>query len=171
VAGVPLSRHLIHAGVAAFFNGEIMTVYVISTMTNSVSYCRYRKVGDLPILQDKVTIRGGAGLPSLKSGFGDQNDTPDGIPMWTAEGMVTPVSDENFDILKEHWLFVKHQEQGFIKVIKHDILGNYKAVKHEVADGMTKKDAHAQLTAGDIKGRKITVKTITAEETELDTRI
>jgi hypothetical protein len=152
-------------------NGEIMTVYVISTMTNSVSYCRYQKVGDLPILQDKVTIRGGAGLPSLKTGFGDQHETPDGIPMWTAEGVVTPISDENFDILKEHWLFKKHTEQGFVRVMKQDILGNHKAVKHEVANGMTKKDAHAQLTSADVKNRKITVKTITSEETELDTRV
>jgi hypothetical protein len=66
---------------------------------------------------------------------------------------------------------MKHQERGFIKVIKHDILGNHKAVKHEVADGMTKKDAHAQLTSGDIKNRKITVRSITSEETELDVRV
>jgi hypothetical protein len=149
---------------------EIMTVYVISTMTNSISYCRYRRVGDLPILQDKVTIRGGAGLPSLKSGFGEQYTNDEGIPMWTAEGMVTPVSDENYDILKEHWLFQKHMKEGFLKVIKNDILDNHKAVKHEVVT-MRKKDDFAQLTPGDVKNRKITVKTISSEHEELDTRV
>jgi hypothetical protein len=167
---VPYRDACIHASVTVFLPDKIMTVYVISTMTNSISYCRYRKVGDLPILQDKVTVRGGAGLPSLKSGFGEQHQTDEGIPMWTAEGVVTPVSDENYDILKEHWLFQKHMKEGFLKVVNHDILGNHKEVKHEVGS-MRKRDDFAQLTNDDVKNRKITVKTISSEHEELDTRV
>jgi hypothetical protein len=132
-----------------------MTVYVISTQTNSVSYCRYNKVGGLPILKDKITIWGGAGLPSLKSGFGEMKQDEEGVPMWVADGIVTPVSDENYDILKEHWLFKKHLDCGLVKVIKHDIIGDHKAVSTHVKT-MTKRDDYAQATPNDVKNMKVT---------------
>lgn len=122
-----------------------MTQYVLSTMTNSVSYAFYQNVGDLPVMRDKVTIKGGAGLPSLKSGFGEMARDGEGLPIWTAAGMVTPLSDERFDVLKEHPLFKKHVDGGFLKVLSKDITGNHKEVERQVAT-MEKSDGFAQLT-------------------------
>jgi hypothetical protein len=140
-----------------------MTVYVISTMTNSVNYCFYKNVGDLPVMRDKILVHGGANMPSLKSGFGDMNRDGEGHPMWTAAGMVTPLSDERYDVLKEHWLFKKHQDSGWVKVVNKDIIGNHNAVKKEVAT-MEKTDGFAQMTPATLK-QKIKVKT---GQTEMD---
>ena len=68
-----------------------MTKYVLSTMTNSVSYAIWGNVGDLPVMRQKVTIKGGAGLPSISSGFGEVSKDGEGSPLWTADGVITPI--------------------------------------------------------------------------------
>jgi hypothetical protein len=151
-----------------------MTKYVLSTMTDSVSYAVYNYVGDtskeakvgpLPVVRKKITIFGGAGIPSARSGFGDVTNDAEGSPIWTAAGMVTPVSDENYEILKDHWLFQKHQAAARVKVLNNDITGNHKAVKKEVAT-MHREDHHAQLTPATVKSR-VMVKT-PSKQAELD---
>jgi hypothetical protein len=148
-----------------------MTVYVVSTQTDSVKYCRFNYIGDdsqkggrLPILKDYVLIRGGAGLPSIRSGFGNMTQDEEGVPMWTADGVVTPLSDEQYDLVKDHWLFQKHEKEGLVKVLKRDIIGNHKAVKDIVQSDMTKRDAHAQLNPETFK-MKIKVTTKLMEQT------
>jgi hypothetical protein len=137
-----------------------MTKYVISTMTNSISYNVYDYKGVesdkgaklLPIVRSKVVIHGGAGMPSARSGFGDMAQGADGTPLWTASGVVTPVSDEKFEMLQNHWLFKKHLEAGRVKVVNSDITGNHKEVKKQVAT-MEKGDNFAQLNDKTIKSR------------------
>jgi hypothetical protein len=137
-----------------------MTVYVISTMTNSISYNLYDYRGVessqgakiLPVIKAKCVIHGGAGLPSARSGFGDMSQSSDGNPLWTAAGVVTPVSDEKFEMLQGHWLFQKHLEAGRVKVIKSDIVGNHKEVKKQVST-MEKGDNFSQLNDKTIKSR------------------
>jgi hypothetical protein len=134
-----------------------MTVFVLSTMTNSVNYRVYRLVGDLPTPIDSVTIHGGAGIPSIKSGFGDMNADGEGSPMWTAAGVVTPVSDAKYAMLKDHELFKKHLDRGHLKVVNKDITDNHKEVKKQVAT-MEQKDGHAQLNDATYKQKvKVTV--------------
>ncbi len=134
-----------------------MSVFVISTMTNSVSYRFYKTIGDLPVVQDSVTIRGGAGLPSLKSGFGEMGTDGEGAPLWTAEGMVTPLSEARYDILKEHFLFKKHVEGGYLKVVNSDLSGNHAEVKKQIRS-MAGRDNFSQLTPATAQ-QKIKVKT------------
>ncbi len=132
-----------------------MTVYVLSTMTNSVSYRTYRMVGStqekghgpLPVPEpNAVIIYGGAGLPSHRSGFGEVSEDLQGQPLWTPAGVVTPVSDENYEKLANHWLFKKHLEKNLVKVLKDDIRGNHKEVARQVAMDMQPHDNFAQLT-------------------------
>ncbi len=123
--------------------------YILSTMTMSVSYASFTHAGDLPVLREKITIKGGANLPSTKSGFGEQTNDEDGIPIWTASGFVTPISDEKYDRLKDHKLFKQHLEKGLVKVINHDITGDHRAVKKLVV-GMVQRDDFAQLTPATI---------------------
>lgn len=119
--------------------------FILSTMTNSVSYGFYNHVADLPVIRDKVTIKGGTGLPSLRSGFGEAGRDGEGAPIWTAEGIITPLPDERYDLVKDHPLFKKHLDKGYIKVLAKDISENHKEIKKQVAD-MTRRDGFAQLT-------------------------
>lgn len=136
-----------------------MTKFVLSTMTNSVSYNTYKFIGDvnskqgvLPVPVEKIIIQGGAHLPSFRSGFGEMSRDKEGQPIWVAEGVVTPVSDEKYEILKDHWLFKKHLDGGYVKVLTTDISGNHKAVVKEIRT-MTKEDGFAQLTPSTVQTR------------------
>jgi hypothetical protein len=73
----------------------------------------------------------------------------EGAPMWTAEGIVTPLSDERYDLVKDHHLFKQHIEKGFLKVLTSDVTGNHKEVKKQTAS-MAKRDGFAQLTPATI---------------------
>lgn len=132
-----------------------MSVTVISTMTDSVGYTFFDKVGDLPIPKKKITIHGGASIPSIKSGFGDMSRNEEGIPIWTAEGTATVITDANYDALKDHWLFKKHQESGHVKVIMSDVSDDYKRVKKEVRSMEVnwQADPSRQLTPQTLKDR------------------
>jgi hypothetical protein len=69
------------------------TFYVISKMTNSVSYCFYterRNPNDVPSIREKITILGGCGMPSHRSGFGERTEDIQGQPLWVADGIVMP---------------------------------------------------------------------------------
>lgn len=123
--------------------------YILSTMTNSVSYAFYRNVGDLPVMRDKITIKGGTGLPSIRSGFGEVSKDGEGTPLWTANGIITPIEDGRYEQLKDHPIFLKHLEQGFVKVLERDISENHREVTKQVAT-MEKRDGFAQLNPSTI---------------------
>ena len=142
-----------------------MTIFVLSTQTGSVSYCFFDKIGDLPVIRDKVTIHGGAHIPSLKSGFGEMSRDGEGHPLWTADGIVTPLREERYALLKEHWLFKKHQDEGRVKVLSEDITGNHKAVVRETRT-MMKADEFAQLNPETLK-EKVSSKLRIHEDKEL----
>lgn len=144
-----------------------MTVYVLSTMTNSVSYAFWGMAGDLPVMRHKILIKGGAGLPSINSGFGEVAKDTDGIPLWTAEGIITPVSDANYEQLKDHPIFKKNLEKGYLKVLDKDITGNHREVKRQAAS-MERRDDFAQLTPETLK--KHTAVKISTRDIEADTQ-
>ena len=113
-------------------------------MTNSISYATFKNAGDLPVLRQKVTIKGGAGLPSTTGGFGEVSKDAEGAPMWTPSGMVTPISDAQYDAIKDHAVFKRHVEKGFIKVLNKDISDSHKEVQKQVQT-MQQRDGFAQL--------------------------
>lgn len=107
--------------------------YIISTMTSSVAYAFYDNVQGLPIERHKIFIAGGRGIASTKSGFGEMTKNAQGQPIWTAKGLVTSVNDSDFEQLKDHPVFKKHQARGLVRVLEKDITGNHKAVAREAA--------------------------------------
>ncbi len=146
-----------------------MTQYVISRLVNSVSYCFWNdpvSTNGLPFLREKITISGGAGLPSIKSGFGDLSADGNGIPLWTADGTVNAVSDSQYEKLKDHTIFKRHVENGLIRVVTKDVSGNHKEVK-KITSGM-EKDGFAQLTPSTYSGK---VKPISGNVDGNDNRI
>ncbi|QEG09525.1 hypothetical protein TROPICALSUN_18 [Erwinia phage vB_EamM_TropicalSun] len=104
-------------------------IYVLSKMTNAVSYRIYQDVAGLPTPVKSITIHGGASLPSEKSGFGDMHTTEDGRPIWTAEGSVTKISDADYAVLKDHPMFKSHIENNHLKVVTYDISENNKEIR------------------------------------------
>lgn len=146
-----------------------MTVYVLSKMTSPVSYRTYRMIGDvnskqgpLPVPnEDAVIIRGRAGLPSQKGGFGESTQDINGNVLWTPQGVVTALTDDEYERVKGHWLFEKHLKGGYLAIVKPDVAENHKKVKTIVED-MAGQDPSAQLTKETV-GQRIKVKTPTKE--------
>jgi len=143
-----------------------MTKYVLSTMTNSVSYRNYKYIGDknatqnqslLPIPADTVMIRGGANRPSQKGGFGDTETDPSGNILWTPRGVVTALSDDEYERVRNHWLFKQHLEAGYVVLLDEDLSGNHKKVA-KIAAQMEGQDPGAQLTKETV-AQRIKVKT------------
>jgi len=140
-----------------------MSVYILSTMTAGVNYSFYKNIGDLPVLQHKILVQGGAGLASLRSGFGEQGETADGRPLWTADGVITPISDENWELLKAHPVFIKHQQKGLVKELNKDLRGNHREVQKHAA-GM-EVDGFRPLTKDTIaKNLKVTTASVRSED-------
>ncbi len=136
-----------------------MTKYIVSTLTSSVSYTIYGEINpgnietlpgtrvplkQIPPIKKFITIRGGANIPSETSGVGEMVKDKYGIPLWTAYGVITAVTDEDFELLRNNHVFQKHESKGYIKVINSDIRGNNKAIMKEVKQ-MEPKDPFAQL--------------------------
>lgn len=141
-----------------------MTIYVLSTMTNSVKYAFYDTTKlDNPVMRKEIFVRGGASIPSNRSGFGEQTQNSEGVPIWTAAGFVTPINDADFELLKDHPVFKSHLEKNLVKVVNNDITGNHAAiVKH--ASGM-ESDGFRQLNASTLKQKiKVSESTLSKEQ-------
>lgn len=129
--------------------------YILSTMTSAVSYCFYieaKDEGSLPTVRKRVTIHGGKGLPSLTSGLGEVSKDDTGSPLWTPNGVITPVSDEAYEELKNHEVFIRHLDKKYIKVVNEDISRNNRAIDKEVSS-MAEYDKSALLTPATAKER------------------
>lgn len=81
-----------------------MTKYVFSTLSTGTTYVEYhpRAENDLPRAKKKFPIRGGANV--ITKG------------LITPLGVMTPVTDEDYEILKTIPLFQMHMKKGFIRV-------------------------------------------------------
>jgi len=137
-----------------------MSVFILSTMTFPVGYAFYETVDGLPIQRHKIMIHGGAGIASKRSGFGEMSEGIDGQPIWTAAGFVTPISEGDYERLKDHPIFIKHREKDIVKVISRDIRENHKEVKKYAAEMQS--DGFRVLDKVSI-GQKIKVTTQTAK--------
>lgn len=133
-----------------------MSKYVLSTMTSNVGYALYDMIGDLPVLRRKIRIFGGAGIPSETSGVGDITRNHDGKPLWTPSGVVTTVSDEDAEILRNHPVFSKHHDAGYVKFVHGDI--SHSTREMDKATNNMKRDGFQQLTKETLKSRvKVTI--------------
>jgi hypothetical protein len=130
-------------------------VYIVSAMTDSISYCFYAdpvNEKDTPALREKITIRGGRGLPSQRSGFGEQSHDVQGMPLWTADGIVTRITEEQYSRLKEHPLAKRHLAAKRLTMVSEDVTGNHKKVRQITRD-MEGPDGHSLLNKSTVKQR------------------
>ena len=71
--------------------------------------------------------------------------------MTTPNGVVTEISDADWEVLKDHTAFKRHMERGFMEVMKEE-----KKARETSKKKSGKKDGSAQLTPKDFedKGQK-----------------
>ncbi|QRE00518.1 hypothetical protein [Burkholderia phage BCSR129] len=127
-----------------------MSKYILSTMSDNVSYNVYDKSSDLPVVRKQVTILGGANKASLNSGFGDMVKNSEGIPLWTPAGMVTPITDADYEAIKDNAVFRRHMERRFIQLLDKDPGRDHDKVS-SLVQTMTPRDRAAPLTPDTVK--------------------
>lgn len=109
-----------------------MTKYIISKMAANVNYAIYTKgARGINEVKQVITIRGGADVIDKKT-------------LVTPEGVLTPVTDDEFAKLQDNPIFLRHIERGVLKVCTNERNAEKSSVE------LTKDDS-AQLTPKDYK--------------------
>ncbi len=110
-----------------------MPKFVVSTLTASQKYPIYTKIPgrDLPNMESYVFIYGGANLPTKV--------------LVTPAGAVTPLTDEEYDRVKETPGFKLHRENGFLTVLDSE------PNVDEVAADLEEKDTSAPMVPKDFE--------------------
>ena len=109
--------------------------YITSTATNGTDYALYKTTdAGMTVPVKTISIKGGANCANKVF------VTPDSV--------ATKVSDEDYELLKNHPEFIRHMKAGFLKVSK--------IMKEENNKGMVKEDNSAPMTPEkyEKKGRK-----------------
>lgn len=87
------------------------------------------------VVKKSILIKGGANVMDKST-------------MTTPKGVVTEISDEDWEVLKEHTAFKRHLERGFMEVMKEE-----KKARRSSKEKSDKKDGSAQLTPKDFEDR------------------
>lgn len=112
--------------------------YILSKLANSQCYTQYVKgVNDINNVCERIFIKGGADVINKKT-----LDTPNGV--------VTEVTNEQLDILKQNADFNRHLENGFVSIIENKISED----KTEEKAAIMPKDNSRQKTPKDYKKSK-----------------
>jgi hypothetical protein len=115
--------------------------YIYSTLTDAMNYTTYRPGGaDIPLVEGNVTIQGGANIPDKF--------------LRTPQGVVTPVTEAELELLKANQVFQLHEKNGFIKISE-------KKVDPEVAAAdMEGRDKSAPLVDADFTETEVPVTSV-----------
>lgn len=106
-------------------------LYVYSTLTTDMDYTAYRKGGgDVPVAEVSVRINGGANLANKH--------------LITPRGVVTRVTPEQAEILRENLVFQLHEKNGYISISEKQ-----EDPEKAVAEGMEARAPDAPLEPGD----------------------
>lgn len=109
--------------------------HIASTLSTGMDYTFYKPTqeGDnINTVHHTVTLKGGANVA--------QRGTAN---LYTADGIVTHITDEDYDLLKTNEVFKLHEKNGFVKVLKSKISGTKAAQDMEAEDKsspLTEKD-------------------------------
>lgn len=112
--------------------------YIISRLSNSQCYTQWVKgVNNINQIVSKIVVKGGADVINKKT-------------LETPKGVVTEVTKEELEILRQNCDFQKHLENGFI-----DIIDNKPSEeKVEEKSKKLKKDNSRQRTKKDFKNKE-----------------
>lgn len=131
--------------------------YILSTLTNPFIFVKYGEPqpGGIPPMLRRIKIAGGANRPSLR-GFGEMSTDNEGVPMWTPRGMVSPVSDEDFEWLQENQGFKNFLQAGLMKMTDRDPGNNHDRIAKLTSD-MAKRDSMSPITPDDPRRKKVKI--------------
>ena len=121
-------------------------MYVVSRASQDNEYIIWETTPNgLKKAKKSVIIKGGANVLDRKT-------------MTTPNGVLTEITDEEYEILKECPAFQRHLDKGFVEVVKEE-----KKARETSKKKSDKKDGSAQLTPEDFKkkGQKAPVLNIT----------
>lgn len=105
-------------------------LYVFSTLASDVAYTNHKQGGaDMPIALEPVVIKGGAGV---------MNDR-----LVTPRGVVTSVTEQQVEYLRENEIFKLHEANGFVMVSEEYTDGD------KAAADMTGRDNSAPVVPQD----------------------
>lgn len=142
---------------------------VISTLTCNFTFVKYHDLvpgQQIPRAHRRIRIFGGANRPGMK-GYGDMTTDNEGVPLWTAAGFSTQVSDEDMKWLSEDPSFKAFVAGGNLKVLegdKRDI--SHDKIKRIVAAEMAAGDSHAPMTRNDPRRGNAKLKVISAADND-----
>jgi len=125
-----------------------MSKFIYSTLSCDQKYTLYEIMieGALPVPKSSVYVAGKANIANKH--------------FLTPKGMVTPVKDEEYELLKENEVFKRHVDRGYIKVEEKEF-----DVDKAVSD-MTGRDESAPLTPEELELEGIKATTGDPEEEE-----
>lgn len=108
-----------------------MTKYVYSTLSSGMTYTITKKgKNDMPIIDGRIEIDGGANVADKKT-------------FVTPRGVVTKITDEQYEALQQNPVFKRHVKKGYIQV------SDAKVDAEVAAADMTSRDESAQLVEQD----------------------
>lgn len=142
---------------------------VVSTLTCNFTFVKYHPLQtgqQIPVAARRIRIFGGANRPGMK-GYGDMTTDNEGVPLWTAAGFATQVSDEDMKWLSEDPSFKAFVDGGNLKVLegdKRDI--SHDRIKRIVAAEMSAGDSHAPMTKNDPRKGNKALTIITAADND-----
>lgn len=117
-------------------------MFIVSRASQDNEYVFWGSTANgMRTVKKSILIKGGANVM-------------DKTTMTTPNGVVTEISDEDWEALKEHSAFKRHMERGFVEVMQEE-----KKARESSKKKSTKKDGSAQLTPKDFedKGQKAPV--------------
>jgi hypothetical protein len=134
--------------------------YVISKMAANTEYTVYKRVQDgkevRNIPQRGIVVKGGQGVADRRTLLVPTN------------GVVTEITDEEAEILKQNTVFKMHEENGYVKIV-------YSKDTDSAANEMQKEDDSAQLTKEDfrnsIPGAEDATLKVDGEKVETSTKV
>lgn len=143
-----------------------MAVYILSTFAHSIDYTVYGEAppNAIPPVRRVITIRGGADIASETNPFGVASKTEEGRVLWTPAGIVTSVSDADYELLKGISAFRVHMDAGMLKLVNANVQNDHDKVERETRS--MSKDEHGVMNASNVAKR---VKSQSASKAKIST--
>lgn len=144
------------------------TQYILSTLTNSFIFVKYApqvmgpkgELLGMPRPLRRIRVAGGANRPNMR-GFGEQSADNEGVPMWTPDGVCSPVLEEDVAWLMRDKAFKEFVELGHIRIVETNLNTNAGERRKVINGDMVPRDNMSPLLPND---PRFSLKAIKGEE-------
>lgn len=149
------------------------TQYILSTLTNSLIFVKYAPVQldskgvptGAPRALRRIRVAGGANRPNM-IGRGEVSTDNEGVPMWTPEGVCSPVLEEDLKWLMQDPSFKQFIAMRHIKIVDTDLNSNRGEMRKVIAGELHARDSMAPMLPDDPRNKLKGMKVDTGSNTE-----